>query len=113
MQKYINLEELTKHNKKLANKLITHFTKYTSWQNEEIIIFESIGDWIIYETNEGYLSNIIKELKSKYPELYECLDYTKLAQSMNHFDPNYYYYDHNLDLIILIRRRTAESLVNP
>lgn len=52
---------------------------------------------------EGYLSYIMKELKSKYPEIYKSLDYPKLAQNMmNHFDPNYYYYDSEIGSIIMI-----------
>lgn len=103
MQQYENLEKLAINHQKLAAKLTTHFTKYSSWQNDAIIIFETIGDWITYEMKEGYLSYIIKEIKSKYPEIYESLDYPKLAQNMmNHLDPDYYYYDNEIGSIIMI-----------
>lgn len=103
MQQYENLEKLTVNHTKLATKLTNHFTKYTSWQNDTIIIFETIGDWITYEMKEGYLSYIIKEIKTKYPEIYGSLDYPKLAQNMmNHLDPDYYYYDNETGSIIMI-----------
>ena len=103
MQQYENLEKLAVNHTKLATKLTNHFTKYTSWQNDTIIIFETIGDWITYEMREGYLSYIIKEIKTKYPEIYESLDYPKLAQNMmNHLDPDYYYYDNEIGSIIMI-----------
>ena len=103
MQQYENLEKLAINHQKLTTRLTKHFTKYTSWQNDPIIIFETIGDWITYEMKEGYLSYIIKEIKSKYPEIYESLDYPKLAQNMmNHLDPNYYYYDDEIGSIIMI-----------
>lgn len=103
MQQYENLEKLAINHQKLATKLTNHFTKYTSWQNDTIIIFETIGDWIVYEIKEGYLSYIIKELESKYPELYESIDYIKLAPAMiDRFDPDYYYHDNETDLVIMI-----------
>lgn len=103
MQQYENLEKLRGNHQKLATKLANHFTKYTSWQNDPIIIFETIGDWITYEMKEGYLSYIMKELKFKYPEVYESLDYPKLAQNMmSHLDPDYYYYDNEIGSIIMI-----------
>lgn len=103
MQQYTNLEKLRKNHQKLVTKLTDHFTKYASWQNDTIIIFETIGDWITYEIKEGYLSYIIKEIKTKYPEIYESLDYPKLAQNMmNHLDPDYYYYDNEIGSIIMI-----------
>ena len=103
MQQYENLEKLAINHQKLATKLANRFTKYTSWKNDRIIIFETIGDWITYEMKEGYLSYIIKEIKSKYPEIYESLDYPKLAQGMmNHLDPDYYYYDGEIGSIIKI-----------
>lgn len=103
MQQYENLEKLAINHQKLATRLTNHFTKYTSWQNDPIMIFETIGDWITYEMKEGYLSYIIKEIKSKYPEIYESLDYPKLAQNMmNHLDPDYYYYDNETGSIIMV-----------
>lgn len=103
MQQYINLEKLKENHQKLATRLTDHFTKYSSWQNDPIIIFETIGDWITYEMKEGYLSYIMKELKSKYPEIHESLDYPKLAQNMmKHLDPDYYYYDNEIGSIIMI-----------
>ena len=103
MQQYINLEKLEENHQKLATRLTNHFTKYSSWQNDTIMIFETIGDWITYEMKEGYLLYIMKELKSKYPEIYESLDYPKLAQNMmNHLDPDYYYYDNEIGSTIMI-----------
>lgn len=103
MQQYENLEKLAVNHTKLATRLTNRFTKYSSWQNDVIIIFETIGDWIIYEIKEGYLSYIIKEIKSKYPEIYESLDYPKLAQNMmSHLDPDYYYHDNEIGSIIMI-----------
>ena len=69
MQQYTNLEKLRKNHQKLATKLTNHFTKYTSWQNDPITIFESTGDLLRYEMKDGYLSDIIKELETKYPEI--------------------------------------------
>lgn len=103
MQQYENLEKLAVNHTKFASRLTNYFTKYSSWQNDPIIIFETIGDWITYEMKEGYLSYIMKELKSKYPEIYESLDYPKLAQNMmNHLDSDYYYYDNEIGSIIMI-----------
>ena len=103
MQQYENLEKLAVNHTKLATRLTNRFTKYSSWQNDVIIIFETIGDWITYEIKEGYLSYIIKEIKSKYPEIYESLDYPKLAQNMmSHLDPDYYYHDNEIGSIIMI-----------
>jgi hypothetical protein len=103
MQQYTNLEKLRKNHQKLATKLTNHFTKHTSWQSDPITIFESGGDWLRYEMRDGYLSNIIKELESKYPEIYESIDYSKLILGiMDHFDPNYYYYDDETGSIIMI-----------
>lgn len=103
MQQYINLEKLKENHQKLATKLVNHFTKYSSWQNNPITIFESTGDCISYEMKNGYLSDIMKELETKYPEIYESLDYPKLAQNiMNHLDPDYYHYDNEIGSIIMI-----------
>ena len=103
MQRYENLEKLAVNHTKLASRLTNHFTKYTSWQNDSITIFESTSDWVRYELKDGYLSDIIKELEAKYPEIYESLDYPKLAQNMmNHLDPDYYYYDSEIGSMIMI-----------
>lgn len=103
MQQYENLEKLAVNHTKLATRLTNHFTKYSSWQNDVIMIFETIGDWITYEIKEGYLSYIIKEIKSKYPEIYESLDYPKLAQNMmEQLDRDCYYYDDEIGSIIMI-----------
>lgn len=103
MQQYENLEKLAVNHTKLATKLTNHFTKHTSWQNDPITIFESTGDWVRYELKEGYLSDIIKELRSKYPEIHESIGYEKLALGMiNYLDPDYYYYDNEIGSIIMI-----------
>ena len=103
MQQYINLEKLKENHQKLATKLTNHFTKYTSWQNDPIIIFESTGDWVRYELKEGYLSDIIKELRSKYPEIHESISYEKLALGMmGQLDQDYYYYDSEIGSIIMV-----------
>lgn len=103
MQQYENLEKLAINHQKLATRLTNHLTKYTSWQNDPIMIFETIGDWITYEMKEGYLSYIIKEIKSKYPEIYESIDYEKLTLGMmEQLDQNYYYYDDEIGSIIMI-----------
>lgn len=102
MQQYENLEKLAINHTKLATKLANHFTKYTSWQNDTIIIFETISDWIVYEIKEGYLSYIMKELESKYPEIHESIDYEKLAPGMMKQLDQDYYYDDELGSIIMI-----------
>lgn len=103
MQQYTNLEKLRKNHQKLASRLTNHFTKYSSWQNDPITIFESGGDWLSYEMKDGYLSDITRELESKYPEIYESIDYSKLILGiMDRFDPDYYYYDDETGLIIMI-----------
>lgn len=103
MQQYTNLEKLRKNHQKLASRLTNHFTKYSSWQNDPITIFESTGDWVRYELKEGYLSDIIKELEAKYPEIYKSIDYEILALGViEHLDPDYYYYDDETGSIIMI-----------
>ena len=103
MQQYINLEKLRENHRKLATKLPNHFTKYSSWQNDPITIFESTGDWVRYELKEGYLSDIIKELRSKYPEIHESIGYEKLALGMmEQLDQDYNYYDDETGSIIMI-----------
>ena len=98
MQQYINLEKLKENHQKLATRLTNHFTKYSSWQNDPIKIFESTGDCISYE-----MKNIIKELKSKYPEIYKSIDYEILALGViERLDQDYYYYDNEIDSIIMI-----------
>lgn len=103
MQQYINLEKLRENHKKLAIGLTNHFTKYTSWQNDPITIFESTGDLLRYEMKDGYLSDIIKELETKYPEIYKSIDCEILALGViEHLDPDYYYYDDETGSIIMI-----------
>lgn len=103
MQQYINLEKLKENHQKLATKLVNHFTKYSSWQNDPITIFESTGDCISYEMKNGYLSDIMKELETKYPEIYKNINYEILTLSViEKLDPDYYYYDDETDLIIMI-----------
>lgn len=103
MQQYINLEKLKENHQKLATRLTNHFTKYSSWQNDPITIFESTGDCISYEMKNGYLSDIIKELKSKYPEIYKSIDYEIFTLGViERLDQDYYYYDNEIDSIIMI-----------
>lgn len=103
MQQYINLEKLKENHQKLATRLTNHFTKYSSWQNDPITIFESTGDYISYEMKNGYLSDIMKELKTKYPEIHKSINYKELAiRVIEQLDPDYYYYDNELGSIIMI-----------
>lgn len=103
MQQYENLEKLAVNHTKLATKLTNHFTKYASWQNNPITIFESGGDCLRYEMRDGYLSDITKELEAKYPEIYKSIDYEILALGViKRLDPDYYYHDNKTDLVIMI-----------
>lgn len=103
MQQYINLEKLKENHQKLATRLTNHFTRYSSWQNDPITIFESTGDCISYEMKNGYLSDIMKKLKTKYPEIYKSINYEELAiRVIEQLDQEYYYYDDELGSIIMI-----------
>ena len=77
MKEYNNIKELEKDYPKLAIKAKEHFKDKLS-ENTEIILFTLIRHWVDHEIYNGYLSDIMKTLKSLYPEIYRNISKHKL-----------------------------------
>ena len=102
MKEYNNIKELEKDYPELTIKVKEHF-KDKTLENNEIILFQLIREWIDYEIYNGYLSDIMKKLKSLYPEIYSSISYTWLTDEMlARIDTNYYYFDEESEKIIAI-----------
>ena len=102
MKEYKNIKELEKDYPELAIKAKEHF-KDKSLENTEIILFHLIRHWVDYEIYNGYLSDIMKKLKTLYPEIYSSISYTWLTDEMlARIDANYYYFDEESEMIITI-----------
>ena len=102
MKEYSNIKELEKDYPELAIKVKEHF-KNKSLKNNQIILFHLIREWVDYEIYNGYLSDIIKKLKTLYPEIYRSISYTSLTNEMLALiDTNYYYFDEESEKIIAI-----------
>lgn len=102
MKKYNNIKELEKDYPELAIKTKEHF-KDKTLENNEIILFHLIRHWVDYEIYNGYLSDIMKKLKTLYPEIYRSISYQWLTDEMlAHIDTNYYYFDEESEKIIAI-----------
>lgn len=102
MKEYNNIKELEKDYPELTIKVKEHF-KNKSLENTEIILFPLIRHWVDHEIYNGYLSDIMKKLKSLYPEIYSSINYTWLTDEMlARIDTNYYYFDEESEMIIAI-----------
>lgn len=102
MKEYKNITELEKDYPELAIKAKEHF-KDKSLKNTEIILFPLIRHWVDYEIYNGYLSDIMKKLKTLYPEIYSSISYNWLTDEMlARIDKNYYYFDEESEMIIAI-----------
>ena len=102
MKEYKNIIELEKDYPELAIKAKEHF-KDKSLENTEIILFPLIRHWVDYEIYSGYLSDIMKKLKTLYPEIYSSISYTWLTDEMlAHMDKDYYYFDEESEKTIKI-----------
>lgn len=102
MKEYNNITELEKDYPELAIKAKEHF-KDKSLENNEIILFPLIRHWVDHEIYNGYLSDIMKKLKTLYPEIYSSISYTWLTDEMLAvIDTNYYYFDEESEMIISI-----------
>lgn len=103
MKEYNNIKELEKDYPDLAIKVKEHFKDKPTWNNNEIILFPLIRHWIDHEIYNGYLSDIMKKLKTLYPEIYSSISYTWLTNEMLAvIDTNYYYFDEESEMIISI-----------
>lgn len=102
MKEYKNLHELEQDYPELAIKVEKHF-KDKSLENNEIILFPLIRHWVDHEIYNGYLSDIMKKLKTLYPEIYRSISYDWLTDEMlARIDVNYYYFDEESEMIITI-----------
>ena len=102
MKEYKNIIELEKDYPELAIKAKEHF-KDKSLKYTEIILFHIIREWVDYEIYNGYLSDIMKKLKTLYPEIYRSISYQWLTDEMlAHMDKDYYYFDEESEKTIKI-----------
>ena len=103
MKEYNNIKELEKEDyPELAIKAKEHF-KDKSLNNNEIILFPLIRHWVDHEIYNGYLSDIMKKLKTLYPEIYSSISYTWLTDEMlARIDTSYYYFDEESEKVVAI-----------
>ena len=102
MKEYKSIKELERDYPELAIKAKEHF-KDKSLDNYEIILYHLIREWVDNEIYNGYLADIMKKLKTLYPEIYSSISYTWLTNEMLAvIDTNYYYFDEESEMIISI-----------
>ena len=93
---YENLEELKNTNEELANEITNEFEE-GSWENEEILVWNDITEFAVYEVEEGWYTNFVRGVDfNGAPDLYDYIDYEALGEALsNSWDSSVYILSNN------------------
>lgn len=76
---YVDFESLKNKNINLANSL-DNLCRPGYWKNNEIVVFETLDDYVKYELVDGFYSDMFEALKEKpNPLKYAIVDLDKLG----------------------------------
>ena len=97
---YDNLEELKQENKELVERLLKEFDE-GDWSDNQLYVYPSLEDFAIYEVEEGWYSEAIKEDYNGDPNLLDYIDYEALGNALkDSWDDSCYYYDEETDYVV-------------
>lgn len=97
---YDNLEELKQENKELVERLLKEFDE-GDWSDNQLYVYPSLEDFAIYEVEEGWYSEAIKEDYNGAPNLLDYIDYEALGNALkDSWDDSCYYYDEETDYVV-------------
>lgn len=97
---YDNLEELKQENKELVERLLKEFDE-GDWSDNQLYVYPSLEDFAIYEVEEGWYSEAIKEDYNGAPNLLDYIDYEALGNALkDSWDDSCYYYDEETDCVV-------------